>query len=156
MPSNWMPGALRRLFAGKHFRAAARERRAGAWAKAIEHDKRGLAWDDRTPGRWVDHAESLRALGRVAKSIEALERAEALAPANAEVRYQLGLAKRLMGDFEGALEHFAAAAALDPGHAGAAEAQEALAPLARKFARLKASGLKKSAGPDAGSRSGAA
>ena len=72
---------------------------------------------------WLTEARASIASKKWTDAIAALKLAAALEPSNADVHNLLGYSHRNVGDYPTALQHYAAALAINPNHTGALEYQ---------------------------------
>lgn len=132
-----LPLAVRRRIANRIWRRAHAARDRHEWTKASEGYRNGLAWNDQRAGMWVQYGHALKESGRVRQAIVAYQTALKLEPENAEFHYQLGVARRVVGDFEGALWSLRRARDLDPNHPAVPAAMDAVIPFVRRRSTIR-------------------
>ena len=87
---------------------------AGDLNKAIERVDRSIAINDQVAKSHVLRGRILLELSELDGALDALHTAEALAPENVDAQYYLGLSYERLGEHETAIEHYQAAAELEP------------------------------------------
>jgi tetratricopeptide (TPR) repeat protein len=110
--------------AGGHLSLGSLDRQYGRMRQAVEHFQAAIRLEPYIAGPRAELANVLQALGGNESEIRGLrqeetallERDARLAPENAEVRYQLGLLRYLLGDLEAAQTALAAACDRSPQH----------------------------------------
>jgi tetratricopeptide (TPR) repeat protein len=110
--------------AGGHLSLGSLDRQYGRMRQAVEHFQAAIRLESYIAGPRAELANVLQALGGNESEIRGLrqeetallERDARLAPENAEVRYQLGLLRYLLGDLEAAQTALAAACDRSPQH----------------------------------------